>query len=154
MFNVTMTYKHREAEGISSFEFTRTDGAALGPFSAGSHIDVPLPSGQIRQYSLFNPPDDPHRFQIGVLLDPVSRSGSRVMLAFEEGSTNGIGELRNLFPLAHGAHCSLLIAGGIWVTSILRMAERLAQISAALDNRLTPNCSRSKNCVLCWIFER
>lgn len=44
-----------------------------------------------------------------------------------------ISEPRNLFPLAHGARRSLLFAGGIGVTPILCMAERLAQISGRFE---------------------
>lgn len=141
MIDVIVTRKKREAEGISSFEFARTDGAALAPFSAGSHIDVHLPSGLVRQYSLCNHPDEQFRYQIGVLLDPASRGGSEEMHALEEGSSVQISEPRNLFPLAHGARRSLLFAGGIGVTPILCMAERLAQISAAFQLHY---CGRSE----------
>jgi vanillate O-demethylase ferredoxin subunit len=133
MIDVIVTRKAREAEGIFSFELTRADRAALVPFSAGSHIDVHLPSGLIRQYSLCNHPDEQHRYQISVLLDPVTRGGSQAMHALEEGSALRISEPRNLFALAHGAHRSLLFAGGIRVTLILCMAERLAQIGAAFE---------------------
>lgn len=133
MIDVIVTRKTCEAEGIFSFELARADGAALMPFSAGSHIDVHLPSGVIRQYSLCNHPDEQHRYQIGVLLDPATRGGSQAMHALEEGSALRISEPRNLFALAHGAHRSLLFAGGIGVTPILCMAERLAQISAAFE---------------------
>lgn len=144
MIDVIVTRKKREAEGISSFEFARTDGAALAPFSAGSHIDVHLPSGLVRQYSLCNHPDEQFRYQIGVLLDPASRGGSEEMHALEEGSAVQISEPRNLFPLAHGARRSLLFAGGIGVTPILCMAERLAQISAAFQLHY---CGRSEGSV-------
>jgi len=130
MIDVIVTRKIREAEGIYSFELVRADGSALLPFSAGSHIDVHLPSGLIRQYSLCNHPDEQHRYQIGVLLDPATRGGSEAMHALMEGSTVQISEPRNLFALAHGASRSLLFAGGIGVTPILCMAERLAQIGA------------------------
>ena len=51
---VKVVRKAREAEGIASFELARADGAALPPFSAGSHIDVQVPGGLTRQYSLCN----------------------------------------------------------------------------------------------------
>jgi vanillate O-demethylase ferredoxin subunit len=140
MIDVIVTRKTREAEGIYSFELARADGSALVPFSAGSHIDVHLPSGLIRQYSLCNSPDEQHRYQIGVLLDPATRGGSEAMHALEEGSRVQISEPRNLFALAHGASRSLLFAGGIGVTPILCMAERLAQISAPFQLHY---CARS-----------
>lgn len=131
MIDVIVTCKKREADGIFSFELARTDGAPLAPFSAGSHIDVHLGSGLVRQYSLCNHPDEQFRYQIGVLLDPASRGGSAAMHALEEGCVVQISEPRNLFALAQGARRSLLFAGGIGVTPILCMAERLAQINAA-----------------------
>jgi vanillate O-demethylase ferredoxin subunit len=133
MIDVIVTCKKREADGIFSFELARTDGAPLAPFSAGSHIDVHLGSGLVRQYSLCNHPDEQFRYQIGVLLDAASRGGSEAMHALEEGSVLQISEPRNLFALAHGARRSLLFAGGIGVTPILCMAERLAQIDASFQ---------------------
>lgn len=142
MIDVTVTRKNLEAEGIYSFELARADGRALPPFSAGSHVDVHLPNGLVRQYSLCNHPDEEHRYQIGVLLDPASRGGSRLMHEFvDEGTLLRISEPRNLFPLAHGAKRSLLFAGGIGITPILCMAERLAQIGAQFQVHY---CSRSQ----------
>ncbi|KFX71726.1 Vanillate O-demethylase oxidoreductase [Pseudomonas taeanensis MS-3] len=142
MIDVTVTRKNLEAEGIYSFELARADGRALPPFSAGSHVDVHLPNGLVRQYSLCNHPDEQHRYQIGVLLDPASRGGSRLMHELvDEGTLLRISEPRNLFPLAHGAKRSLLFAGGIGITPILCMAERLAQIGAQFQVHY---CSRSQ----------
>jgi vanillate O-demethylase ferredoxin subunit len=133
MIDVIVTRKTREAEGIFSFELARADGGPLPPFSAGAHVDVHLPAGLVRQYSLCNHPDEQHRYQIGVLLDPASRGGSQGMHALQEGSRVRISEPRNLFALAHSARRSLLFAGGIGVTPILCMAERLAQAGAAFE---------------------
>ncbi|NWL77736.1 oxidoreductase [Pseudomonas taiwanensis] len=141
MIEVRVTRKHPEAEGIVSFELARADGGALPPFSAGSHIDVHLPNGQVRQYSLCNHPDERHRYQIAVLLDPASRGGSQAMHEqVGEGSGIRIGEPRNLFPLAHGARRTRLFAGGIGITPILCMAERLAAIGAEFEMHY---CGRS-----------
>ncbi|WP_223462016.1 PDR/VanB family oxidoreductase [Pseudomonas sp. GL-RE-19] len=142
MIDVIVTRKTLEAEGILSFELTRADDGVLMPFSAGSHIDVHLPSGQIRQYSLCNHPSELHRYQIGVLLDPASRGGSKAMHALVEGSRLQISEPRNLFALAHGGRRSLLFAGGIGITPILCMAERLAQIDADFQLHY---CGRSRS---------
>ena len=141
MIDVTVTRKVQEAEGIFSFELMRSDGAALPPFSAGAHVDVYLPNGLVRQYSLCNHPDELQRYQIGVLLDPASRGGSQNLHdAVQEGGSLRISEPRNLFALAHGARRTLLFAGGIGITPILCMAERLAQTGAAFEMHY---CSRS-----------
>ncbi len=40
----------REAQGINSYELVDPNGGALPPFTAGSHIDIHLPNGMVRQY--------------------------------------------------------------------------------------------------------
>lgn len=134
MIDVIVTSKRREAEGIYSFELAAAGPRSLPAFSAGSHIDVHLPNGLVRQYSLCNHPEESHRYLLGVLLDPASRGGSQTMhTQIEEGSALRISEPRNLFPLVHEATHSLLFAGGIGITPILCMAERLAQIGASFE---------------------
>lgn len=129
-----MTSKQPEADNIVSFELASIEGQSLSAFSAGSHIDVHLPNGLVRQYSLCNPPQERHRYQIGVLLDPMSRGGSQSMHEqVHEGSRLYISEPRNLFPLVHEAAHSVLFAGGIGITPILCMAERLAQAGARFE---------------------
>lgn len=143
MIDVVVSRKHSEADGIFSFELSPVEGGRLPPFSAGSHIDVHLPNGLVRQYSLCNHPDEQHRYQIGVLLDPASRGGSQAMHELvNEGSLLRISEPRNLFALAHAAKRSLLFAGGIGITPILCMAERLVQTGADF---LMHYCSRSRS---------
>lgn len=127
---VKVINKTVEAEDIASFELAGVDGKSLPPFSAGSHIDVHIRDGLIRQYSLCNPPHESHRYQIGVLRDANSRGGSVAMHGdIKVGDVLTISEPRNHFPLTQ-AKRTLLLAGGIGVTPILCMAERLAAIGA------------------------
>ena len=129
-FQVRVVKKHAEAEGIASFELARVDGAALPPFSAGSHIDVHLPGGLTRQYSLCNASHESHRYRIAVLRDAASRGGSVAMHdTVQEGDVITISTPRNHFEL-HPAQHTLLLAGGIGVTPLLCMAERLANTGA------------------------
>lgn len=133
--------KAREAIDITTFEFINVDDRPLPAFSAGSHIDVHLPNGLTRQYSLCNDPSEGHRYLIGVLLDPASRGGSRAMHELvKEGDVLHISPPKNHFPLAHEATHSILVAGGIGVTPILCMAERLALTGASFDMHY---CTRS-----------
>ncbi|RYY60797.1 MAG: oxidoreductase, partial [Comamonadaceae bacterium] len=130
MIAVKVLRKQQEAVGIASFELARADGGALPAFSAGSHIDVQVPGGHTRQYSLCNDAGEQHRYRIAVLRDPASRGGSVAMHdALNEGDTLLISEPRNHFPLVH-AKRTLLFAGGIGVTPLLCMAQRLAAIDA------------------------
>ena len=137
---VRVAAKVREAEDICSFELVRLDGAPLPPFDAGAHIDVHVGVGQVRQYSLCNPPHETHRYVIGVLRDAASRGGSLAMHdAVQAGSVLSIGVPRNHFPLVD-AERTLLVAGGIGVTPILAMAEALACKGAAFEMHY---CARS-----------
>jgi vanillate O-demethylase ferredoxin subunit len=139
---VKVLKKTVEAEDIVSFELVSADGKPLPPFSAGSHIDVQMGPDLIRQYSLCNDPGESHRYLIGVLKDPASRGGSSAMHTLvNEGDTLTISTPRNHFPLFHDARRSLLLAGGIGVTPILCMAERLAVVGADFDMHY---CTRSR----------
>jgi len=131
MIDVVVVSRNKEAQDICSYELARVDGQPLPAFSAGAHIDVHLPDGLVRQYSLCNHPEERHRYLIGVLNDPASRGGSRSMHEqVHEGTRLTISEPRNLFPLAHEARRSLLFAGGIGITPILCMAEHLQDTGA------------------------
>lgn len=140
MIEVKIASRTQEALDILSLELMRADGAALPAFSAGSHIDVHLPNGLVRQYSLCNQPDESHLYRIGVLKDPASRGGSQAVHGLVEGATLQISEPRNLFSLVHEAKRSVLFAGGIGITPILCMAERLARIGAEFELHY---CARS-----------
>jgi vanillate O-demethylase ferredoxin subunit len=141
--NVRVVRKQAEALDICTFELVQEDGHALPAFSAGSHIDVQMPNGITRQYSLCNDPRESHRYLIGVLRDPNSRGGSQAMHdAVGEGNTLRISAPKNHFPLAHGAAHSVLIAGGIGVTPILCMAERLAVAGSPFEMHY---CTRSRD---------
>ena len=139
--SIRVARKAQEASDICTFELVGLDDAPLPPFSAGSHVDVHLPGGLTRQYSLCNDPSETHRYLIAVLRDPVSRGGSQAMHAqVQEGDVLQISAPRNHFALAHNAGRNLLLAGGIGVTPILCMAERLALIDADFEMHY---CSRS-----------
>jgi vanillate O-demethylase ferredoxin subunit len=141
MIDVVVVSRKNEAQDICSYELASVDDSALPGFSAGAHIDVHLPGGVIRQYSLCNHPEERHRYLIGVLKDPASRGGSQCLHEqINTGDRLRISEPRNLFPLAHQARRSLLFAGGIGIKPILCMAERLAHSNADFEMHY---CARS-----------
>ena len=140
--SVRVARKTTETADISTFELVAEGGGPLPAFSAGSHIDVQVPGTDItRQYSLCNDPTESHRYLIGVLRDPASRGGSAAMHSIQEGQVLHISAPKNHFALAHDAQRSLLLAGGIGVTPILCMAERLAISGAAFEMHY---CTRSR----------
>ncbi len=118
-----------EAEGIHSFELRDPAGGELTPFTAGAHIDLHLPTGMVRSYSLTNPQDERRRYVIAVQRDRVSRGGSTwVHDRLKVGDTITVAGPRNNFPLAEDAARSLFIAGGIGITPLWCMMQRLAAL--------------------------
>lgn len=139
---VRVTKKTREATDVCSLELVCAKGQALPAFAAGAHIDIHLQGvGLTRQYSLCNDPAETYRYQIAVLKDAKSRGGSTAMHALQVGDQLIISAPKNHFPLNEAAPRSLLLAGGIGVTPILSMAERLAALGSAFDMHY---CTRSE----------
>jgi vanillate O-demethylase ferredoxin subunit len=115
-----------EAERIRSYELVDPAGAALPAFTAGAHLDVWLPSGLARSYSLANDPVEFDRYVIAVQRELAGRGGSAEMHdAIGEGATIEISAPLNNFPLAAEAGHHRLIAGGIGITPILSMIREL-----------------------------
>lgn len=113
------------AEDILGLTLAPTNGTPLPAAPAGSHIDLELPNGLVRQYSIAST-DVREGYQIGILLDPSSRGGSAsAHRDIDEGDLIRISAPRNLFPLVDGAHQSLLFAGGIGITPMIAMADSL-----------------------------
>jgi ferredoxin-NADP reductase len=110
------------------------DGSPLAPFTAGAHVDLMLPNGIRRSYSLCNPQGETHRYVVGVKKASPSR-GASVYLhdQLRVGTEIDIAEPRNNFPLIETAPHSVLIAGGIGVTPIFGMLQRLAGIGASWE---------------------
>ncbi|MCG7601291.1 PDR/VanB family oxidoreductase [Halomonas sp. McH1-25] len=139
---VRVTKKAQEAEDIVSFELTDPHGRPLPAFSAGAHVDVRIRDGLIRQYSLCNHPEERDRYRIAVLREPASRGGSTAMHdEIQEGDLLQISAPKNHFPLEPSKR-TLLFAGGIGVTPILCMAERLAHTQAHFEMHY---CARSRD---------
>lgn len=137
---VEVKARHDEARDIVTFELADPHGRPLPAFSAGAHLDVQVKSGLIRQYSLCNHPEERDRYLIGVLRDPASRGGSVAMHEeIQVGDLIQISAPKNHFPLKPAAR-TLLLAGGIGITPLLCMAERLAHTDAEFELHY---CTRS-----------
>ena len=123
---VRVSRKWSTATDVVAVEFEPVDGAALPTAQAGAHIDLHLPGGLVRQYSLTNGPGQSSSYRIGVKLVADSRGGSRFInddLAV--GDELDISNPRPSFPLRRDATRTVLIAGGIGVTPLLAMAQTL-----------------------------
>ena len=111
-----------EAQDVVGLELRAPTGAELPAFTSGSHIDVFLPNGICRQYSLANNPAERHRYVIGVGLAAKSRGGSSyVHQQLKAGDQIEISAPRSLFGLGDGAAEHCFIAGGIGITPIMSM---------------------------------
>jgi len=127
LIEVRLTDVAPVARDTNVYTFRRTDGGRLPPYQPGAHIDLHLPNGINRQFSLLNPDDDPECYVVGIKRDPQSRGGSRYI--FDElrvGHTLKISAPRNNFPLVENTPHIVLFAGGIGITPIWCMVQQLA----------------------------
>jgi tetrachlorobenzoquinone reductase len=123
-----------EAQSINSYELVVPAGGDLAPFTAGSHIDLHLPNGMIRSYSLVNDPSECHRYVIAINKDTASRGGSRhIHETLRAGDLITISHPKNNFLLEESAAHTILIAGGIGITPLLSMIRRLGAFGRSCE---------------------
>ncbi len=121
------------APNIHLLELSPISGGELPIATPGAHVDIWLPNGMVRQYSLLDEGAE-GRYRIGVQRDARSRGGSRCLV--EEvvvGTRMTISLPRCNFALEEGPHRSVLIAGGIGVTPLVAMARKLVEQDAPLE---------------------
>jgi tetrachlorobenzoquinone reductase len=127
--DVRLTAIRLEASGVQSFEFKPSAGGDLPAFAAGAHIDLQFPTGLTRSYSLINPQNERHRYVVAVQRETISRGGSKFLFdTVRVGDTLKIVALRNTFPLAETAQESVFFAGGIGITPLYAMIQRLTAL--------------------------
>jgi ferredoxin-NADP reductase len=125
---VTVTRRIEDPSGAVAYEL-RSNDRSLPKFQAGSHIELHLPNGLIRSYSLMNNQNDTDRYLIGVGRDENSRGGSIYMhREVFVGDKLKISLPSNLFPLDEAAPRSVMFAGGIGITPFISMIERLREL--------------------------
>jgi vanillate monooxygenase ferredoxin subunit len=123
---VVVAKKTIEAHNMASFELLPSDGQTLAPFSPGAHIDVSIPGGFTRQYSLVNPASERHRYLIGIWRDANSRGGSKALYdSVQEGDKLLVGLPRNRFRVPSKTARAVLLARGIGATAIFSIADYL-----------------------------
>ncbi|MGP4025960.1 PDR/VanB family oxidoreductase [Actinomadura sp. 3N407] len=116
-----VTGKTPVADGVVTLTLARPDGRRLPDWTPGSHVDLVLPGGLTRQYSLCGDRWDARSYRVGVLRERDGRGGSAfVHDELREGDPVGIGGPRNNFRLVP-AERYLFIAGGIGITPLLPM---------------------------------
>ncbi|MGC2123177.1 MAG: PDR/VanB family oxidoreductase [Xanthobacteraceae bacterium] len=114
------------ARDTKLYSFARVEGGALPAYKPGAHIDLHLPNGLLRQFSLVVPNSDPASYVVGVKRDENSRGGSRYIIdEMKVGDRIKISAPRNNFPLIENADHVVLVAGGIGITPIWCMTQQL-----------------------------
>ncbi|MBD1549611.1 PDR/VanB family oxidoreductase [Roseibium aggregatum] len=129
----TVTRRRELTPDIAEFTLVAADGGALPAFTPGAHITVQTPSDAVRRYSLVGTGEEPDAYVIAVKREPESRGGSRSMHEqVQEGTELLIEPPENDFPLKDVPKY-LLIAGGIGITPIYSMAQKLAEDGKAFS---------------------
>jgi ferredoxin-NADP reductase len=107
-------------------KLTRIESAdPLPEWAPGAHIDVYVPDGTTRQYSLCGEPTDRSYYQIAVLREPLSRGGSAFLHEqLRVGDRLMVTRPKHHFNLEE-ATFHALVAGGIGITPIMTFAEHL-----------------------------
>jgi ferredoxin-NADP reductase len=132
-FGVAITSKRLIAEDICEFHLRPTsESDALPGWGPGAHIDLQLPSGRIRQYSLCGEVGDHDYYRIAARIDRNGRGGSLELGGLAEGTELRILAVRNNFPL-FSSPSYLFLIGGIGVTPIVPMVREARSEGANVD---------------------
>jgi ferredoxin-NADP reductase len=124
IMNLTVTATRKEPGDVLVMELKHPRKPSLPPFEPGSHVDVHLADGKVRQYSLCGDPTDLGRYTIAVKCEQAGRGGSlRIHGTVSPGFTLPVSAPRNHFALGESRGPVLLLAGGIGITPILAMAR-------------------------------
>lgn len=128
--NARVTDRTTVAEGVLAVTLAAPGGGRLPDWTPGAHIDLVLPNGVTRQYSLCGDRWDAHHYRIAVLREPDGRGGSAfVHDDLAVGDVIGLGGPRNNFPLVP-AERYLFVAGGIGITPLLPMIHQADMLGA------------------------
>lgn len=120
-------------EDIRAFDFEPVDGKTLQDGHAGSHLDIYLPSGLVRQYSVVEHNPRANTYTIAVKRDVNGRGGSKEMHSLTVGAVLKVSRPRNNFVLYETAKRFVLISGGIGITPMIHMARRANEIGKPFE---------------------
>ncbi len=123
---VVVTRAEKIADGIHLYEMRRKDGGELPAFTAGSHVNLHVPNGLIRKYSLCSDPAERHHYRIAVKREDNGRGGSIYLVDnTREGDEWMISAPDNAFALPQRGDNFIFIAGGIGITPFIAMIHAL-----------------------------
>ena len=125
-----VTGKELVAGDVLTLQLASPQGLRLRDWAPGAHIDLVLPNGMTRQYSLCGDRWDPFTYRVGVLREQSGRGGSAyVHDELEVGDLVGVGGPRNNFALVPSEQY-LFVAGGIGITPLVPMVRQAEQLGA------------------------
>lgn len=128
---LVVTAKTQAADEVVSLELRRPDGGRLPDWTPGAHLDLVLPDGTTRQYSLHGDPREAGAYRIAILREADGRGGSRyVHDELREGDLVGFGGPRNTFRLTP-APSFAFVAGGIGITPMLPMLRAASLLGSS-----------------------
>lgn len=119
-----------EAPGVLSLDLESPDGTMLPPFAPGAHLDVHLPDGQLRQYSLCGDPEQRQAYRLAVRELDGGRVSRAIHRTLRPGTMLRVAGPRNNFPFVPSPRY-LFIAGGIGITPLLPMMRAASRGGAA-----------------------
>jgi ferredoxin-NADP reductase len=118
-----------QARDVVSLRLVSADGRPLPTWQPGAHLDLVLPSGRQRQYSLCGDPSDSGSYRVAVRRIADGGGGSREVHELTPGTELVVRGPRPAFPLVR-ASSYLFMAGGIGITPILPMVRAVAASDA------------------------
>ena len=111
---------------VKLFSLVDPDRWELPPFRAGAHIDLRLPGGMVRTYSLCNDPADDKCYRVAVKREPAGRGGSaKLHDQVRVGDMIGVSLPRGGLILDAAISRFIFVAGGIGITPFLSAAALL-----------------------------
>lgn len=120
---------HSAATDVVIIDLKTADGGTVESWEPGAHIDLHLPSGLIRQYSLCGDPAQSDIYRIAVLREKDGRGGSaEVHDVLKEGATVTVSSPRNHFAL-QDADSYVFVGGGIGITPLLPMMREATKLN-------------------------
>jgi len=123
-----VTKRELIAPDVVALTLADPDGGLLPSWTPGAHIDVQLPSGRRRQYSLCGPPGRRTDYRIAVRRIGDGGGGSIEMHdTYNVGDTLAFEGPRNAFYLVTDEQAVLFVIGGIGVTPMLPMIRAAHQ---------------------------
>ena len=131
--SVIVKSKISEGDDLWRLVLAASNGVALPAWTPGAHVDL-ISNGFRRKYSLCGAQEDRGTLQVVIQREAQGRGGSRHFCdSLEVGQTLQLSGPKNLFKLDETAQRFILIAGGIGITPMVAMADRLKQLGKAYE---------------------